>query len=85
MSFLDPIFKPATRKPSPKAADVDLHKIFLTGTMLWTLALLAALLFKSMGANVDAFLVIAGFGVFIGVLLLIWEKIDRPRYRKLAR
>ena len=82
---LDPIFKPETRKPAPNAADVDLHKIFLAGTMLWVLALLATLLMRLMGAHVDAFLIIAGFGVLIGVLLMIWEKIDRPRYRKLAR
>lgn len=82
---LAPILDPSKRKPGPKPAQVDLHRVFFIGTFIWCIAALACLilLFVS-GEAWAAPLIICTAGMIIGVLMLIWEHFNRWYYRRLG-
>ena len=82
---LAPIFDPAARKPSPKPVRVDLRKVFLIGTALWTAALIICAMLLALHVLVLRELVVCAAGVFIGIVLLIWEHFDRWDYRRLGK
>ena len=82
---LAPIFDPAARKPSPKPVRVDLRKVFLTGTALWTAALIICAMLLALHVPVLRELVVCAAGVFVGIVLLIWEHFDRWDYRRLGK
>ena len=73
-----PIVDPHARRPSPKPMQVDLRKAFILGTVLWTIALIVCICFRTST-------VICAFGVVIGLLLLVWEFFDRSDYRRLGK
>ena len=39
-----PIYDPNARRTSPKPMQVDLHKVFIIGTICWAIALIVSLL-----------------------------------------
>ena len=82
---LAPIFDPAARKPSPKPVRVDLRKVFLIGTALWTAALIICAMLLALHVPVLRELVVCAVGVFVGIVLLIWEHFDRWDYRRLGK
>ncbi|MEK0306256.1 DUF2530 domain-containing protein [Bifidobacterium favimelis] len=82
---LAPIFNPDARRPSPKPVQVDLRKVFVTGTVLWVLALIVFGLLKYLGYCTVKPLIVSISGVCIGLILLIWEYFNRWDYRRLAR
>lgn len=83
---LDPIFFPEKRKRGPKPAKVDLHTVFLTGTIVWIVVLVVMFLLRKLAGThmVTLTLVTCGFGVIIGLCLLAWESLNRSTYTKLA-
>lgn len=82
---LAPIIDPNARKPGPKPAQVDLHRVFFIGTLLWLIATVISLVAIMTGDNdmVNG-LVISVAGMIIGVLMLIWEHFYRWYYRRLG-
>ncbi|PLS30645.1 hypothetical protein Uis1B_1472 [Bifidobacterium margollesii] len=81
---LAPILDPNARKPGPKPAQVDLHKVFFIGTSLWLLLGIVCLVLVITGHHLVNALVICICGMIIGILLLIWEHFNRWNYRRLA-
>ncbi|MFT8704414.1 DUF2530 domain-containing protein [Bifidobacterium aquikefiricola] len=81
---LAPIFSQKARRPSPKPVQVDLRKIFLTGTLVWFAALICFIILEFCGVDAKAAIGVSASGVAIGVLLLIWEFFNRWNYRRLA-
>ncbi|WP_164515879.1 DUF2530 domain-containing protein [Bifidobacterium dolichotidis] len=80
-----PLYDPSVRKPGPKPFQVDLHKVFAVGLVLWVIALIVVLVMMYMGyKNMHSALVITISGVVIGICLLIWEFFDRWDYRRLG-
>lgn len=82
---LAPIFNPDARRPSPKPVQVDLRKVFVTGTVLWVLALVVFGLLKYLGCCTIKPVIVSISGVCIGFILLLWEYFNRWDYRRLAR
>ncbi|MFD0705470.1 DUF2530 domain-containing protein [Alloscardovia venturai] len=79
-----PIFDPEQRKPAPHAEQVDLHVIFLVGTIVWLLAgVYCAFRFFTAGIHYHEMLVCA-WGVAFGIAGLIWEIYHRQMYRLVA-
>ena len=75
---LAPIVKPSARKPAPEPAKVDLRRVFMTGTILWVLALVVStILVYWAGVLNEHAIVVCLFGLGIGVALLIWEHFHR--------
>jgi hypothetical protein len=83
---LEPIFQPDKRKRGPQPAKVDLHLVFLIGTTIWIIvSLIVFLIRKEAGHRMTTItLLTCAFGVIIGLVLLIWESINRSHYTKLA-
>lgn len=81
---LAPILDPGARKPGPKPAQVDLHRVFFIGTCVWLLGGIICLALVLLGRNAIPELIICLSGMIIGVLLLIWEHFNRWYYRRLA-
>lgn len=79
-----PIFNPDARKPSPKPVQVDLRRIFLLGTGLWTVALLILVALKLYGLDTIKPISVCVSGIVIGLLMLVWEHFNRRDYRRLA-
>ena len=83
-----PIIDPSVRRPAPKPVRVDLRTVFLIGTGLWALALVVCQILKALNfdaATMDTVEVVCASGVVVGVLLLIWEHLDRWDYRRLGQ
>lgn len=81
---LAPIFDPDVRRPSPKPVQVDLRKIFLFGTVVWTLVLAVIAVLKLIGFETTKPLIVCLSGVGVGILLIVWEHFNRWDYRRLA-
>ena len=81
---LAPIFRPEARRPAPKPAQVDLRTVFAFCTLYWLMPLLAFVVIQLAHHDMLRPIIVCASGVAIGVLLLIWERINRKRYRKLA-
>ncbi|MCH4161269.1 MAG: DUF2530 domain-containing protein [Bifidobacterium sp.] len=81
---LAPIFQPETRRPSPKPIQVDLRKVFVVGTSLWSLALIITVCLWLAGIEPLGPALVCASGVIIGLMLLIWERINRKEYRRLG-
>ncbi len=79
-----PIIDPNARKPSPKPVRVDLRKVFLFGTIAWAIALAACMILTACGVQAERAQIICTAGTVIGVLMLIWERLDRWDYRRLG-
>jgi uncharacterized membrane protein len=79
-----PIFKPEARRPSPKPIQVDLRKVFAAGTALWSLALIITVCLWLADIEGLGPALVCASGVIIGLLLLIWEHINRKEYRRLG-
>ncbi|KFI45699.1 hypothetical protein GA0061078_1358 [Bifidobacterium bohemicum] len=79
-----PIINPDVCKTPPKPVRVDLRKTFLIITSWWIVALVVLLILTTLGFHVGKGLILCGFGIFIGVLMLIWEHFDRADYRRLG-
>ncbi|MCI1218072.1 DUF2530 domain-containing protein [Bifidobacterium crudilactis] len=79
-----PIFKPEARRPSPKPIQVDLRKVFVIGTALWSLALVVAVILWLTGIETLGPALVCAAGVVIGLLLLGWERFNRSEYRRLG-
>ncbi|MBT1172552.1 DUF2530 domain-containing protein [Bifidobacterium sp. MA2] len=80
-----PIIDPSVRRPAPKPVRVDLRTVFLIGTGLWTLALVVCLILGALEFDVETARTICASGVIVGVLMLIWEHLDRWDYRRLGQ
>ncbi|TCD54072.1 DUF2530 domain-containing protein [Alloscardovia theropitheci] len=79
-----PIFDPEKRRETPQAEQVDLHIIFLIGTIFWLiLAIIFGSFFLIQGIYGDRFMICI-WGIIIGVLGLIWELYNRHLYRLVA-
>ncbi|MBT1167215.1 DUF2530 domain-containing protein [Bifidobacterium simiarum] len=81
---LAPILDPNARKPGPKPAQVDLHKVFFIGTAIWLLLGIICLALVIAGRHMVSALVVCIAGMIIGILLLVWEHFNRWNYRRLA-
>lgn len=81
---LAPILDPGARKPGPKPAQVDLHRVFFIGTTLWLIAGIVCLILVLLGKHATGALIVCVSGMIIGVLLLIWEHFNRWYYRRLG-
>ncbi|MBT1177355.1 DUF2530 domain-containing protein [Bifidobacterium callimiconis] len=81
---LAPILDPGARKPGPKPAQVDLHRVFFIGTTLWLIAGIICLILVLLGKHATGALIVCVAGMIIGVLLLIWEHFNRWYYRRLG-
>ncbi len=81
-----PIYDPNARRTSPKPMQVDLHKVFIIGTICWAIALIVSIIGFSMThtASFHQAVFICGCGVLVGIVLLIWEHFDRSDYRRLG-
>ena len=79
-----PIINPDVRRPAPKPVQVDLRKVFLVGTALWSVALVVCLILLAFRLPVLQLLVVCAAGTIIGVMMLIWEHFDRWDYRRLG-
>ncbi|NEG95177.1 DUF2530 domain-containing protein [Bifidobacterium sp. SMB2] len=82
---LAPIIDPGARKPGPKPAQVDLHRVFFLGTALWLVAAIVCLVLVLCGVNAVKSLIVCVAGMIIGVLLLTWEHFNRWYYRRLGK
>lgn len=83
---LAPIIDPSVRRPAPKPVRVDLRTVFLIGTALWTLALIACFILDALDVHVpQEAITICSCGVVVGVLMLVWEHFDRWDYRRLGQ
>ncbi|MBW3087665.1 DUF2530 domain-containing protein [Bifidobacterium sp. 82T24] len=82
---LAPIVDPGARKPGPKPAQVDLHRVFFIGTAMWLIAAVICLVLVLCGVD-WAFksLISCVAGMIIGVALLTWEHFNRWYYRRLG-
>ncbi|WP_418969015.1 DUF2530 domain-containing protein [Alloscardovia omnicolens] len=81
---ITPIFDPEHRRETPQAEQVDLHIIFMVGTVLWLCAaLVCGILFLWKGLLHYEF-IISIWGLSIGILALIWETYNRHIYRLVA-
>ncbi len=79
-----PIFDPEQRRETPQAEQVDLHIIFLVGTILW---LIAALIFGGFWLFAGTFyneFIVCVWGIVIGAMGLVWELYNRHVYRLVA-
>lgn len=82
-----PILDPHVRRPSPKPMQVDLRKAFLLGILLWSIALVSSLCLWLLG-HIQWFeraSIICGFGIVLGLAMLVWEHFDRWDYRRLGK
>ncbi|WP_239646285.1 DUF2530 domain-containing protein [Bifidobacterium cuniculi] len=82
-----PILDPHVRRPSPKPMQVDLRKAFLLGILLWSIALVGSLCLWLLG-HIQWFeraSIICGFGIVLGLAMLVWEHFDRWDYRRLGK
>ncbi len=79
-----PIIDPNARKASPKPVRVDLRKVFLFGTVVWAIALMACMVLTACGIQAERAQTICTAGTVIGVFMLIWEHFDRWNYRRLG-
>lgn len=81
-----PLFDPKKRRPAPKPARVDLQKVFIGGLIIWLVALIVVIIMRVMYHTQlgTVTLYTCGFGIVIGIGLLLWERWYRPVYTKLA-
>lgn len=81
-----PIYDPEKRRRGPKPAKVDLHRVFVVGLVIWcALAVIVTTLFFAFHIRIITMsLYTCLFGIFVGIGLLIWEKINRDHYMNLA-
>ncbi|RBP97398.1 DUF2530 domain-containing protein [Bifidobacterium aemilianum] len=82
---LAPIFNPDARRAAPKPIRVDLRKVFVIGTSLWTVALLVSLILLLLDVKALPLVVVCASGVLIGLAMLVWEHFDRWNYRRLGK
>lgn len=81
-----PIYDPEKRRRGPKPAKVDLHRVFVVGLVIWcALAVIVAALFFAFHIRIITMsLYTCLFGIFVGIGLLVWEKVNRDHYMNLA-
>ncbi|MFC0265088.1 DUF2530 domain-containing protein [Alloscardovia macacae] len=79
-----PIYDPEQRRETPQAEQVDLHVIFLVGTLLWLIPSIAfAAMFFLHGSFHREFMICI-WGLIFGISGLVWELYNRHLYRLLA-
>lgn len=81
---LAPIWDPSARKPGPRPVHVDLFPPFCGGTIVWLVATIVTSVLYANGAVGMDTPVICGFGVLVGLGLLIWEHRERNIYMLLG-
>lgn len=81
-----PIYDPEKRRRGPKPAKVDLHRVFVVGLLIWcALAVIVTSLFFAFHIRIITMsLYTCLFGIFVGIGLLVWEKVNRDHYMNLA-
>ena len=82
---LAPIFNPSARKPGPGPVKVDLRRVFMTGTILWALALIVSTILVFWADVLDEqAIVVCLIGVGIGLVLLIWAYFHNRHEHRLS-
>ncbi len=68
----------------PRPVRVDLRRVFLAGLALWGIALLICLALLAAGVNIHHALGVVVSGILVGIVMLVWERVDRDNYRRLG-
>ena len=83
--MLDLFLHPERRRPGPQPLQVDLRRTIVVGIALWCAAIIVlALLALLIDADVASKLIVCATGLGLGLLALVWEHVNRRRYRAVA-
>ncbi|MCI1831676.1 MAG: DUF2530 domain-containing protein [Bifidobacterium sp.] len=80
-----PIVNPDARRPAPKPVRVDLRKVFALGTVLWLVALIVSVVLLALHHGAMNLVTVCISGTVLGMVLLLWEHLDRSDYRRLGQ